>query len=167
MRNATDILTILPSHMPTNAEGVPVLRSNRGGRRVRYAIEPIADLASPYGERSQASTASECQASTASESSSSASSSAGPTLMMSWLQGGARVKCVSGCGHSCDRASIDTHTAMCPSVTVGCPHAAMGCLWIKPRSALSSHLGSCPFHACQSFMTSTLRRLQALEEDNR
>eukprot|EP00962_Isochrysis_galbana_P014675 scaffold4201_cov119-Isochrysis_galbana.AAC.10 len=37
-----DILTILPAHVPTNADGVPVLCPNRAGRRMRYTIAPIA-----------------------------------------------------------------------------------------------------------------------------
>ena len=160
---ATDILTILPSHVPTNADGVPVLRSNRRvGRRVRYTVEPLSgptrSTSSSYAavdERSQASICSE-------SSSSASSSSAGPTMMMSWLLGGVRVRCLApGCGHECDRSSIDAHTTTCDFVLVGCPHAAMGCP-VKglTRSELVLHLGGCPFQACQSFMASTLRRLR-------
>jgi hypothetical protein len=40
--NGADILTILQAHVPINADGVPVLCSNRAGRRMRYTIAPIA-----------------------------------------------------------------------------------------------------------------------------
>ena len=72
-----------------------------------------------------------------------------------------------GCQHECDRSSIEAHSATCGFVQVSCPHEHMGCSTKVARSGLAAHLGSCPFQACQSFMASTLRRLQAIEEDNR
>lgn len=91
-----------------------------------------------------------------------------PASMISWLLGGVRVRCLApGCAHECDRSSIDAHTVACPCVLVGCPHEQMGCRARVARGDLSAHLGGCAFESCQSFMASTLRRLQALEEDNR
>jgi hypothetical protein len=55
----------------------------------------------------------------------------------------------------------------CPFAVVRCPHEAMGCSIKVTRSGLAAHLGGCPFQACQSFMASTLSRLQAIEADNR
>jgi len=62
---------------------------------------------------------------------------------------------------------MEAHMSECPFALVRCPHEAMGCSVKIERSRLAVHLEGCPFHACQSFMASTLRRLQAIEADNR
>jgi hypothetical protein len=49
--NGEDIVTILPAHVPINADGVPVLCSNRDGRRMRYTVAPIAPTSWPAHDR--------------------------------------------------------------------------------------------------------------------
>eukprot|EP00967_Tisochrysis_lutea_P123750 scaffold206292_cov33-Tisochrysis_lutea.AAC.1 len=45
--SSSAVLNILPTHVPTNADGVPILRSSRDGRRMRYMLVPLAQQPDP------------------------------------------------------------------------------------------------------------------------
>lgn len=59
-----------------------------------------------------------------------------------------------------------SHPAICPEVTVSCTHNGNGCQWEGKRIALSSHLGSCPYHAISGFFAINKSRLSVLEDEN-
>ena len=92
-----------------------------------------------------------------------------PDSMLAWLINHLPMKCTD-CDFVCGRqqvAEMASHRLQCSNVLVACPHAVLGCKERVARHSLDEHLSSCKFQPFASFMTSTLRRLEALEEENR
>ncbi len=93
-----------------------------------------------------------------------------PQPMLSWLVDSLEVRCpasAEGCTAVVPRGRLAAHLESCAHVRVTCPHAELGCGARVARADLGAHLRGCPFESCAAFMVSTLRRLEALEADNR
>ena len=99
-----------------------------------------------------------------------AASALKPQPMLSWLVDSLEVRCpasAEGCTAVVPRGRLAAHLESCAHVRVPCPHAELGCSMRVARADLGAHLRGCPFESCAAFMVSTLRRLEALEADNR
>eukprot|EP00966_Prymnesium_polylepis_P157076 3629880-Prymnesium_polylepis.1 len=90
------------------------------------------------------------------------------STMTSWLVDSLEALCPNaGCTRVCRIKALAAHAAECEHTVVPCPHAATGCPVRLPRAELQAHRKSCPFELLGSFVTSTLARLEAVEQQNR
>ena len=76
------------------------------------------------------------------------------------------VRCPS-CNSEHLRSDSPSHPDVCPATIVPCEHAAHGCSWTGPRSALQdTHTPHCPYTALQGFFRISDSRAAALETEN-
>ena len=92
------------------------------------------------------------------------------STMTSWLRESLEARCPfaeAGCGYAGRIKNVEAHAAVCEHALVPCAHKALGCPVRLPRCEMEAHRASCPFELFESFITSTLRRLEAVEQQNR
>lgn len=93
-----------------------------------------------------------------------------PSPMTAWLIENLEARCLSadsGCTFVGRLKEVREHMSTCRFARISCPHEHMGCRARLPRGEMEQHRLVCAFEAFGSFMTSTLRRLDAVELQNK